>query len=76
MMIKKNSCVISNDLGFFPMGVTQLCKTLRGNALLCPKFPRVNKIISSSPCLDYLHIVSLEVGKFLIKTLFLRKSFK
>ena len=62
-------------LGFFQVGVTQLCKTSRGNALSRPKFPRVNKIISSSPCLDYLYIVSLEVGIFLIKTLFFKKDF-
>ena len=76
MVIKKKSCVISNDLGFFPMGVTQFCKTSRGKALFCPKFPRVNKIISCNPCLDYLYIVSLEVGIFLIKTLFFKTDFK
>ena len=76
MLIKKKSCVISNDLDFFPMGVPQFCKNSRGEALFCPKFPSVNKIISCSPCLDYLHIVStLEVGIFLIKTLFFKKYF-
>ena len=75
MVIKEKSCVISNDLGFFPMSVTQSCKMSRGEALFCPKLPRVNKVISSSSCLDYLYIVSLEVGIFLIKTLFLKKDF-
>ena len=76
MVIKKKSCVISNDLGFFPMGVTQFCKNSRWKALFCPKFPRVSKIISCSPCLDYLYIVSSsEVGIFLIKTLFFKKDF-
>ena len=75
MVIKKKSCVIYNDLGFFPMAVTQFCKTSRGKALFCPKFPRVNKIISSSLCLYYLYIVSLEVGIFLMKTLFFKKDF-
>ena len=31
MVIKKKPCVISNNLGFFPMDVTQFCKTSRGN---------------------------------------------
>ena len=75
MLIKKKSCVISNDLDFFPMGVTQFCETSWRKALFCPKYPRVNKIISSSPCLDYLYIASLEVGIFLIKTLFFQKNF-
>ena len=75
MVIKKKSCVISNDLGFIPMGVRQFYKTSRGKALVCPKFPRENKIISSSPCLNYLYIVSLEVGIFLIKTLFFKERF-
>ena len=70
MVIKKTLCVISNDLSFLPMGVRKFCKISRGKALFCPKFPRVNKIISSSLCLDYPYIVSLEVGIFLIKTLF------
>ena len=62
-------------LAFFPMGVTQFCKTSRGKALLCPKFPGVNKIMSSGPCLYYLYNVSLEVGIFLMKTLFFKKDF-
>ena len=44
MVIKKILRVISNDLGFLPMGVTQFCKISRGKALFCPKFPRVNKL--------------------------------
>ena len=75
MVIKKRSCVIFNDLGFFPMGVTQLCKTSRGKTLFYPKFPKINKIMFSSPCLDYLYIVSLEAGIFLIKTIFFKKDF-
>ena len=75
MVIQKKLCVISNDLGFLPMGVTQFCKISRGKTLFCPKFPMVNKMISSSPCLDYLYIVSLEVGIFLIKTLFFKTDF-
>ena len=75
MVIKKKSCVISHDLGFFLMGVTQVCKISRGKALFCPKYPRVNKIISSSLCLDYLYIVSLDIGKFFIKTLFFKNDF-
>ena len=76
MVIKQKSCVISSDLGFFLMGVTESCKISRGKALLCPKFPRVNKVISSSSCLDYLYTVSLEYGIFLSKTLFFRKIFE
>ena len=38
--------------------------------LSCLKFLRLNKIISSSPCLNYLYIVSFEVGIILIKALF------
>ena len=64
MVIKKKSCVISNDLAFFPMGVTQFWKTFLS------KISKVNKIISSSPCLNYLYIASFEVGIILTKALF------
>ena len=48
---------------------------MRKSFVLPKMSKRVNKTISSSPCLDYLYIVSLEVGIFLIKTLFFKERF-
>ena len=45
--------------------VTQFYRISMEKALLCPKFPRVNKMISSGPCLDYL-IVCLAVDILLM----------